>query len=317
MDGATLAVLLLGAYLVVSPDKISLSLTRGTSGAARHALGRRTTRGAASGRSKSAGGGSTGGRAGRTTFRQAVRQLWLDGRNAAAAARARRAAGHDTFSRMVRGGRAGAAGLVAARHASSGLSSRVRAGVPAMRTHWIEHAPVAGDPAGVTPVGRHDTSTSTGSPDPHEASEAAIDAATSKTNTLTAAAAGLAAAATTNTLTEKGETSMNVTELESLEAVRAEVQQAVQMAESLTEVVTSIKEWATGLADRWAGTEWGTKDLDNAVASVGEAASTLVGAEPLTEALVAVEDAVKRAEALGDVAAEIGAHGQVDAFRAA
>ena len=230
-----------------------------------------------------------------------MRQLWLDGRNAAAAARARRAAGRDTFSRMVRGSRAGAAGLAAARHASSGLSSRVRAGVRAMRTHWIEHAPTEAQRSGVTAAGGHDTATSTGAPNPHVTSVAAIDTATSKTNTLT----------------EKGETSMNVTELESLEAVRAEVKQAVQMAESLTEVVTSIKEWATGLADRWAGTEWGTKHLDDAVAGVGEAASTLVGAEALTESLVAVEDAVKRAEALGEVAAEIGAHGQVDAFRAA
>jgi hypothetical protein len=109
----------------------------------------------------------------------------------------------------------------------------------------------------------------------------------------------------------------NLTELESLEAVRREARQAMEMTESLTEVVASIKDWATGLADRWSGTEWGTADLNHAVAGVGDAASTLTSGEALTEALVAIEDAVKRAEALGEVATEIGAHGDVDAFRAA
>ncbi len=298
MDGATLGVLILAAYLVVSPDRVSLSLTRGSAGAAGKAVGRRV--GARSGTSR--GGARRRG----ATFRQAVRLAWADAREAATAARARRAAGHDTFSQIKRAGRSGSAAVGVAFRSSGRLTDRVRAGLRAAVDRWARqgldnHRPAA---AGVDQL--------------HRAASAAAAAADQTLRLRTSEPATQPTNNNASTTThEEGDNAMNITELESLEAVRAEARQAMEMSESLTEVVTAIKEWATGLADRWSGTEWGTADLDGAVAGVGEAAGTLIGGEALSESLVAVEDAVKRAEALGEVATEIGAHGHVDAFRSA
>jgi hypothetical protein len=317
MDGATLAVLLIIAYFVVSPDRVSLSLTRGSTGAARKAVGRRW----------SARSGNRGGKAKRrgTTFRQAVRQAWADGREAAAAAKARREAGRDTYSQLKRAGRAGGAALGVA-HATGGtLRERVRAGWRAGATHWRD---MQGRRAASTSADSHMGSTDTAvmSPSGPGADSAAhttadqtspVRADTTDPTDTTVLTGNTNSTTPDKTTDTEGNNAMDMTELESLEAVRREARQAMEMSESLTEVVTSIKDWATGLADRWSGTEWGTADLNHAVAGVGDAAGTLTSGEALTEALVAIEDAVKRAEALGEVATEIGAHGDVDAFRAA
>jgi len=320
MDGATLAVLLIVAYFVVSPDPVSLSLTRGSTGAARKAVGRRW----------SARRGGDARRRG-TTFREAARQAWADAREAATAAKTRRAAGRDTFSQMKRAGRAGSAALGAAYGTSGRLSDRVGAGARVGMDHWHRHAP--GSAAAATAVDHADAS-STSTPrlvdastgpdsmsttDPTSTAQRLGDVSSTEPTDTTDATDTTGSINNTNgtTLDKEGNNAMDMTELESLEAVRREARQAMEMSESLTEVVTSIKDWATGLADRWSGTEWGTADLDRAVAGVGDAAGTLTSGEPLSEALVAIEYAVKRAEALGEVATEIGAHGHVDAFRAA
>lgn len=319
MDGATLAVLLIIAYFVVSPDRVSLSLTRGSTGAARKAAGRRWA----------ARPGNRGGKPHRgvTSFRQAVRQAWTDGRDAAAAAKARRAAGRDTYSQLKRAGRAGGAALGAAYATGGTLRERARTGWRAGANHWRD---LDGPRAVSTSADRTDATDTTGPTDtsPSAAPGRAADSTAQPTPDQISADRTDATDTTgptgnTNSTTpdrnpnQEGNNAMDMTELESLEAVRREARQAMEMSESLTEVVTSIKDWATGLADRWSGTEWGTNDLNHAVAGVGDAASTLTSGEPLTEALVAIEDAVKRAEALGEVATEIGAHGDVDAFRAA
>jgi hypothetical protein len=309
MDGATLGVLFIAAYLVVSPDPVSLTVTRGSAGAGK-AVGRRM-------KARSTARGGSARRRG-TTFREAVRQAWADARYAAAVARTRRAADRDTFSQMKRAVRAGYAAVGTAYQTSGRLTDRARAGMRAGMDRWTRLTPGNARHAVALPSGRHSGSTRSTTSPPNNASAAAPadgqppasdagEPTTHKTNNNTSS----------KTSPKEGENTMDVTELESLEAVRAEARQAVQMSESLTEVVAAVKEWATGLADRWSGTEWGTADLDRAVAGVGEAAGTLVGGEALSEALVAVEDAVKRAEALGEVATEIGAHGDVDAFRSA
>ena len=319
MDGATLAVLLIIAYFVVSPDRVSLSLTRGSTGAARKAAGRRWA----------ARPGNRGGKQhrGGTSFRQAVRQAWADGRDAAAAAKARRAAGRDTYSQVKRAGRAGGAALGAAYATGGTLRERARTGWQAGATHWRD---LDGRRAVSVSADRTDATDTTGPTDtsPSAAAGRAADSTVQPTpdqisGDRTDATDTTDPTGNTNSTTpgrnpnQEGNNAMDMTELESLEAVRREARQATEMSESLTEVVTSIKDWATGLADRWSGTEWGTADLNHAVAGVGDAASTLTSGEALTESLVAIEDAVKRAEALGEVATEIGAHGDVDAFRAA
>lgn len=110
---------------------------------------------------------------------------------------------------------------------------------------------------------------------------------------------------------------MQTTDLESLDAVDAEVSAAVAMCESITETITQAQQWAAGLADRWAGTDWGTADLDASVASVAEAAAALGSPESLAESLAAVKAAVEKARAVGEVVAEHGATGRADAFTAA
>jgi len=318
MDGATLAVLLIIAYFVVSPDPASLSLTRGAKGAASKAAGRRW--------SALRGGRGRGGKTRRrgTTFRQAVRQAWADGREAAAAAKTRRAAGRDTYSQLKRAGRAGHAGLGAAYATGGTLRERARAGWRASATHWRDLD--SRRPVSTTDTGPTDTTTTTTAGPAADTTDAtdttagriSPDRADTTDATDTTAPTGNTNSTTPDRNPDKeGTNAMDMTELESLEAVRREARQAMEMSESLTEVVASIKDWATGLADRWSGTEWGTADLNHAVAGVGDAAGTLTSGEALTEALVAIEDAVKRAEALGEVATEIGAHGHVDAFRAA
>lgn len=319
MDGATLAVLLIIAYFVVSPDPVSLSLTRGAKGAAGKAVGRRWA-------ARSGIRGGNGKRRG-TTLRQGVRQAWADGREAAAAAKARRAEGRDTYSQLVRAGRAAGTAIGVAYATGGTVRERVHAGWQAGAAHWRDidgrrRVSASAD----NRIGSTDTA-ATSSAGPAADTTDATDRTAGQTSAdpvdRTDATDTTAPINHTNTATpdknpdKEGNNAMDMTELESLEAVRREARQAMEMSESLTEVVTSIKDWATGLADRWSGTEWGTKDLDHAVADVGDAAGTLASGEALTEALVAIEDAVKRAEALGEVASEIGAHGDVDAFRAA
>jgi hypothetical protein len=110
---------------------------------------------------------------------------------------------------------------------------------------------------------------------------------------------------------------MQVTELESLNEVRAEVEAATVMTEALTEAVQAAQDWASGLADRWSGTDWGTRQLDAGVVAVAESAATLIDGEAMAEALAVINAAVIEAQSLSEVLASAGAHGNVDRFHAA
>lgn len=115
---------------------------------------------------------------------------------------------------------------------------------------------------------------------------------------------------------EENTMSINTTELESLDAVAAEVERAQQMCAALAETLEATKAWAQGLIDRWSGTNWGTDELDTGVAEAADAVSTLGDTEPLDVALRSISTAVHNARSLAEVADEVGAKGSIDAFRA-
>lgn len=138
-----------------------------------------------------------------------------------------------------------------------------------------------------------------------------------------------AASTTTNTENTTGNTTepaaageentmgIDSTELESLDAVAAEVEKALQMCAALTETLEAAKAWANGLADRWSGTGWGTRDLDTGVATAADAAASLGDTEALEAALRSISAAVENARTLAEHAENIEAQGPIDAFRAA
>lgn len=115
---------------------------------------------------------------------------------------------------------------------------------------------------------------------------------------------------------EENPMSINTTELESLDAVAAEVERAQQMTAALAETLEATKAWAQGLIDRWGGTDWGTDEIDTGVSEAADAVSTLGDTEPLDAALRSISTAVHNARSLAEVADQVGAKGSIDAFRA-
>ncbi|MCH8614448.1 hypothetical protein [Arsenicicoccus dermatophilus] len=112
-------------------------------------------------------------------------------------------------------------------------------------------------------------------------------------------------------------TQMGQTELTSLADVRAEAHRAAALMEVLSEYVAAVRAWGEYLPERWGSAEWGTADLDRAVAEVSEATEALVDAEGILEALEGIHRAIERAEDLADVLAEHGAYGDTRGFNAA
>ncbi|MGL5912164.1 MAG: hypothetical protein ACRCZP_19325, partial [Phycicoccus sp.] len=106
----TFLLLLALSYLIVSPDRASLALTRGAAGGARAVTARRGSRSSsgrrASGSSRPASAGRTGGRAGGSARPGVLRSFATGWRSGAAQARERRESGRDVWSRSVRGARA-------------------------------------------------------------------------------------------------------------------------------------------------------------------------------------------------------------------
>jgi hypothetical protein len=159
----------LAAWLIASPDRFTLALTRGAVGAAKGAAiakataPRATTSTATMSGGTSSGGTSSTGVKGRraakkskTTARSRKAatgtaavpdnepvSVSLSGAavagwtQAAAAARARREAGTDTVGRTLRAGSSLRAAVVGARAAGGGLRARLRAGLDAGRGRWV------------------------------------------------------------------------------------------------------------------------------------------------------------------------------------
>lgn len=128
------------------------------------------------------------------------------------------------------------------------------------------------------------------------------------------------ASTTTTTPAQAGKEhlmSINTTELDSLDAVEAEVVKAEQMCAALAETFEAAKEWGHGLDDRWAGADWGTEDLNAAVAEIPDAVAALGDVEPLLAALSQVKAAVEKGRTFGDHVQAAAAYGDVSKFQAA
>ena len=105
------------------------------------------------------------------------------------------------------------------------------------------------------------------------------------------------------------------TELGNLDEVDGEAKAALNAIEALTEALNEIKGWGGNLPDRWSGTSWSTDGLDAAIVGVAEEAAELKIPEGLMERLTQIGAEVQKARAVGEVAAETGAKGDLSGFR--
>ncbi len=238
-------------------------------------------------------------------------------RTAVAAARERRAAGTDRTSRMAQVLRRGlavtAAGLVGARAAGGGLRQRARAGVAAARTRRTDQHPQEGiegqepqdsqDSAQDTPTaqaGEHEQDTTeraegTGAPVQDTTPE---ETPVSTTPSTTTTAAG-------------------GTELATLADLRSEIGEVDTHMSEAAELLSVVMDWAGTVAERYSAAPFGTDGLNSAVLAAAEALAAIPNLDDLAELLATVVDETAKAEALGEVADELGATGDVNAFRAA
>jgi hypothetical protein len=107
------------------------------------------------------------------------------------------------------------------------------------------------------------------------------------------------------------------TELANIDDVEGEARAIADAVESLNATIQELKTWAQALPDRWSGTDWGTRGLDDAIGGTAEAADALRGADALLEQLAAIQSECARARTVGESANEVDATGNLDAFRAA
>jgi len=291
-------IMLAVAYAFVAPDRATLSATRGVAGAASAARNRQPVIGGARQRARSARERRSTGRDIWSRTKQAGRGIRagsrVSGRGLVRAARAARTGGGHVergltggarlVGRAWRGIRENRAARRPGHDASENGPGATPAATPATDTP-------TNDPADTTPAGSTPTTT-----DPHTTMTDPTGPETAKKGTPMAEA----------TITE--------TELDGLDAVSREVETAIPMLEQLGEAVAQINEWAARLPERWAGTEWGTKALDEALGTAPEAAQGLGSTEQLMELMHAVQAALDEARALGEVAAEKGAYGTTTAF---
>lgn len=94
----------------------------------------------------------------------------------------------------------------------------------------------------------------------------------------------------------------------------AEAKAYEEIARSIAETCQDVREWAAGLPERWAGTDWSTGELDAAVIAAAEACLALGNAEDLVETTSRIRSAAEEALSLGEVIAQAGAHGRVTGF---
>jgi hypothetical protein len=234
-------------------------------------------------------------------------------RTAVGAARERRAAGTDHTSRLVRAlHRAGgtvAAAVAGARTAGGGLRARLRAGMDAARAHRGDQAPQDGqENAQDAPVGEQDQA----------------EAGTGEhVQDTTEQVEGTPAPAQDNATTEEIPVSTNPSttvgggELATLSELRAEIGEVDTRIVEAAELLSVVIDWAVTLPERYVAAPFGTDGLNTAVVAAAEALASIPNLDELAELLATVIDEATKAEALGEVADELGATGDVGAFRAA
>lgn len=110
---------------------------------------------------------------------------------------------------------------------------------------------------------------------------------------------------------------INLTELNSPNAVASEISDAMQVAAAATEILATQREWSTGSPERLHATDWGTDEMRQAATALAEQGALLVFPEGYIAALDRYKAAVMKAQGFGEIVAEHGAHGNADAFKAA
>lgn len=240
-------------------------------------------------------------------------------RAAVAAARKRRAAGTDRTSRAVRALRQGlavaAAGLSGARTAGGGLRARVRVGMDAAHTRRAaqrsqeaidgQEPQEATDDTQDTPAGQ--AGTGENAQDTTERAESTSAPAQNTTPEETPVST------TPNTITA----AVGGTELATLADLRAEIGDVDTRITEAAELLSVVTDWAATLPERYVAAPFGTDGLNTAVVAAAEALASIPNLDDLVELLATVVNETAKAEALGEVADELGATGDVGAFRAA
>ncbi len=325
------------SYLIMSPDKATLALTRGIAGAAKGAASvpwNRTSKNSDAARNRSAG---RNGKKNKGNVKKAAKKSnhkeveesdepalsWPRIRAAAggwktatAVAKAKRQAKTDAFSAVTRAGSAAVTTVLAGRATDGTFTQRLQAGLAAGRMKWSGQE-VASDSE--TPDASSDQTpaepggTSLDTPEPEAMPEEQSAAAAPEPHDVRATSpAGIPAPAGTTTPGE-----LMRTTLDSLTAVQSEAQAAQALCEALSEQITQLKSWAAKLPERWSDTNWATAGLNTSVESVAAASEQLGGADSISEALSQVNVACEKARTVAEVADAVGATGDIGAFRAA
>lgn len=310
------------AYLVVAPDRATLTATRGLAGAARASIeaATRPHRTLPGERRRSRSSSKPRGGVSRPV---AILDGWRDG---VASARKARDERRDLWSRSSRvGGRvAGGVGSLA-----GGIRTTVRS-----RRHGdtssSNTADAASDHVGIQPARRswtaanlvrrfrpttahqHDTPEIPGTP------KTPVGSATPEPPSPPAEPTGPATDASTTTPTRKANPmALAGTELSNLDEVASEVKAAEAAMQELGTALVEFKKWAANLPDRWSGTNWGTRGLDAAISDLADVVSALRSPENVLEQLASVRTEVQKARTVGEAAEAARARGDVSSFRAA
>ncbi|WP_433169900.1 hypothetical protein [Kribbella sp. CA-247076] len=318
-------------YLVAAPDRVSLALTRGLFGAAR---------GAATGKTPKARK--------KSPRQRAMFDGWREG---VAAARTRRDAGRDLWSRGSRGAGRVAGGTASLARGIHGTvrARRNRADVDQPSSSTDDAAPKASRgwafPRRVRRPRTAPTSDASGlvvdqdgnsvTPDPEQAPEpaptapeAVPDAAprapesttapkTPETALTPAPESAPTGATTTNTNTApNGAIAMSLanTELSNIDDYEKELK-AVEAAVGLVaEAMDKVRKWGNNLPERWTAAGWGTAGLDRSVTNIAETVGALK-MPAVAEAFAAARTEVTKARGLGEAAEAVKARGKTEAFR--
>jgi hypothetical protein len=331
------------SYLIMSPDKATLALTRGVAGAAKGAASvpwNRTskktndaaTREGHASKNRKKNKGRTTKKAAKKSLQSKVEEQaepalsWPRMRAAAAgwktataAANAKRQARADTFSAVTRAGSAAVTTVLAGRATDGTFKERIRAGLAAGRMKWTgqEVASTTETPdASSSQTSAEPGATSLDTPGPETKPEKQATAAPEPHDVRATSPAEIPASAGTTDTRTPGEP-MKTTELDSLTAVQSEAQAAQALCEALSEQITQLKMWAAKLPERWSDTNWATAGLNASVESVAAASEQLKDADPISEALGQVNVACEKAKTVAEVADAVGATGDIGAFRAA
>lgn len=292
-------VLCLLGYLFVSPDPLSLAVTRGTAGAAR---------GAATGRTPSSKKRKPRGRALLAGWREGI-----------TAARTRREAGRDLWSVGSRG-----AGRVAGGTASiaKGIRDTVQArrnGTDPTPTSDASGLVVDEDGNTVTPPAAAPQPVPAApetAPEAPKAPEATTTPKTPETAPEPAPDPAPTSATTPTNTAPNGAIPMSIanTELSNIDDYEKELK-AVEAAVGLvTEAMDTVRKWGNNLPERWAAAGWGTAGLDRSVTNIAETVGALK-MPALAEAFAAARTEVTKARGLGEAAEAVKARGKTEAFR--